>query len=308
MVDTPSPMWGVFRWAWYHAKEIRARFWVGAAVFSLIVALIVSRIPLPPHPTVTQNLVASVLAVIGATVVTGVGTYAYALVAAPFQQRNTLRTQLSESAKTIAALRATPVTQGHGDRLRQIATQLRDCLEHNEPLDYGTDPATWHRAFCEHFPDLQPALDRAGEADAAFVTLKERLRGEVAAAGMDAPPWTSAEFLPWLAATIQARALQDISGTAYRFDWQELLPGSVYIGDPVYADHQILRGCDPADVPALESDFEEFFRRTESLPEAAETRDKWNMRVSAAGTAIELLTAAANTDPITSRCSRCQGS
>jgi len=81
----------------------------------------------------------------------------------------------------------------------------------NEPLDYGTDPATWRRAFHEHFPALQLALDRASEADAAFVKLKERLQDEVHTAGMDAPPWTPEKFLPWLATTIQARALQPCS-------------------------------------------------------------------------------------------------
>ncbi len=308
MVRTPSPASGVFRWAWYRAKEFRARFWVGAAVFAVIVAFIVSRLPLPPHPTATQNLIASVLAVIGATVVTGVGSYAYALVAAPFQQRNMLRTQLSESANTIAALRAGPVPQAHGDRLRQIAERLRECVEHNEPLDYGTDPATWRCAFHKHFPDLQPALDMAGEADAAFVTLKERLQKEVTTAGMDAPPWTSTEFLPWLATTIQSRAIQRILGSAYNFDWHELGPGSVFIGEPVYAGHQILRGCDPADVPACKQNFEEFFRRAESWPEAADIRSKWDGRDSAAEAAIKLLTAAANTDPIMSRCCLCQGS
>jgi hypothetical protein len=106
MVDTPSPESGVFRWAWYRAKEFRGRFWVAAAVFSLIVALIVSRLPLPPHPTSTQNLIATVLAIVGATIMTGVGSYVCALVAAPFQQRNALRSQLSESKATIAALRA----------------------------------------------------------------------------------------------------------------------------------------------------------------------------------------------------------
>jgi hypothetical protein len=307
-VCTPSPARGVFRWAWYHAKEFRARFWVGAAVFSLIVAVIVSRLPLPPNPTATQNLIATVLAVIGATILTGVGSYACALVAAPFQQRNVLRAQLSESMNTIAALRAAPVTQGHGDRLRQIAARLRECVEHNEPLDYGTDPATWRPAFHEHFSDLQSALDRAGEADAAFVTLKQRLQKEVTAAGMDAPPWTATEFLPWMATTIQSRAIQRILGSAYNFDWHELGPGSVFIGEPVYTNHQILRGCDPADVPAHKQDFEEFFRRAESWPEAADIQSKWDGRDSVAEAAIKLLTAAANTDPITSRCSLCQGS
>ena len=248
MMDTPSPESGVFRWAWYRAKEFRARFWIGAAVFSLIVAVIVSRLPLPPNPTATQNLIATVLAVTGAAIVTVIGSYACALVAAPFQQRNALRAQLSESTAAVAALRAAPVPHAHGDRLRQIAARLRECVEHHEPLDYGTDPDTWRRSFREHFPELQAALDSAGAADAAFETLKERLQKEITTAGMDALPWTSAEFLPWLATTIQSRAIQGILGGAYDFGWQELGPGSVYIGNPVYTGHQILQGCDPADV------------------------------------------------------------
>lgn len=304
MMDTPSPEWGVFRWAWYRAKEFRNRFLIGA-VFSLIAALIVSRLPLPPHPTATQNLIATALAIVSAAIVTVIGSYASALVPAPFQQRNALRAQLSNAASTIADLRAAPVTQAHGDRLREIAARLRECLEHYEPLDYGTDPTTWRRSFYEHFPDLKSALDRAGEADAAFVSLKERLRDEATAAGMDAPPWTSTEFLPLLATTIQARALQGILGTDYHFDWQELGPGSVYIGDPVYSNNQILQGCDPGDVAARKQDFEEFFKRAESWPEAADIRSKWDERGSAEQSAIELLAAAANTDPITSRCFLC---
>jgi len=155
MVETPSPEWGVFRWAWYRAKEYRARFWVGAALFSLIVALIVSRLPLSPHPTANQNLIATALAIIGATVLTGIGSYTCALVAAPFQQRNALRTRLAGATTTIAALQAAPVSQTHGDQLRQIAAQLRACMQGYAPLDYGDDPATWRRAFDEHFPDLR---------------------------------------------------------------------------------------------------------------------------------------------------------
>lgn len=308
VVDTPSPEWGVFRWAWYRAKEYRARFWVGALLFSLTVALFVSRLPLPPHPAATQNLIATVLAVIGATIVTGIGSYAYALIAAPYQQRNALRARLSASVNTIDALRATPVPRPHGDQLRRIAARLRDCVKQYEPLDYGTDPTTWRRAFHEHFPALQPALDRAGDADAAFVALKERLRAEVTLAGMDAPPWTYTEFLPWLATTIQARSIQGIPGSAYHFGWQELGPGSVYIGDPVYGNDHILQGCDPADVPARKNAFEEFFKRAESWPEATAIRRTWDERGYTQTAAIEQLTTAANTDPITSRCFLCRGS
>jgi uncharacterized membrane protein YccC len=134
MMDTPSPYWGVFRWARYHAKEFRARFWVATVLFSLIVSFVLFRLPLPPHPTAIENLVASVLGIVGATILTGIISYGWALVAAPYQQRNVLRSQQSEAAATIAALRATPVSQEHGDRLRQIAARLRERLEHKEPL------------------------------------------------------------------------------------------------------------------------------------------------------------------------------
>lgn len=307
MVETPSPERGVFRWAWCRAKEYRARFWVGAAVFSLIVALIVSRLPLPQHPTTNQNLIATALAIIGATVLTGIGSYACALVAAPIQQRNVLRTRLTAAASTIAALQATPVQQAHGDRLRQIAAQLRACVQGYARLDYGDDPATWRRAFHEHFPDLRSALDKAHEADAAFETLKERLQREITETGMNTLPWTSTEFLPWLATTIQARAIQRILGSTYNFDWQELGPGNVYIGDPVYSSHQILQGCEPADVREREHAFEEFFRYAESWPETATIRNKWDERRAAEEPLIELLAAAMNTDPITSRCFLCRG-
>src|SRR5262249_54538520 len=131
MVNTPSPESGVFTWAWYRSKKFLARFWVGAAVFSLLVAFIVSRLPLPPHPTATQNFIATVLAVVGAAALTGAGSYVCALVVAPFQQRNTLRTQLSAARATISSLQTTPITQAHGDQLRQIAAQLRRSLEHH---------------------------------------------------------------------------------------------------------------------------------------------------------------------------------
>jgi hypothetical protein len=75
-----------------------------------------------------------------------------------------------------------------------------------------------------------------------------------------------------------------------------------------YLSDQVLQDCDPADVPARKQDFEEFFRRAESWPEAAGIRRKWDGLGSSAKAAIELLATAANTDPITSRCFLCQGS
>ena len=307
MVETLSPEWGVFRWAWYRAKEYRTRFWVGAALFSLVVAVIISRLPLPPHPTADQNLIATVLAVVGATAATGVGTYACALAAAPFQQRNVLRTRVHEASAVIAALRVSPVPQAHGVRLRETATRLRTSLQDYAPLDYGDDPDIWCRAFNEHFPELRPSLDKAREAEAALGVLKERLQKETTNSGMGTLPWTATEFLPWLATTIQARAIQQILGTTYNFDWQDLGPGSVYIGDPVYTGHQILQDGDPSDIPTLKDVFENFFKSAESWPEAVAIRSTWDERKSAEDTTVRLLAEASSTDPITSRCFLCKG-
>jgi hypothetical protein len=109
--------------------------------------------------------------------------------------------------------------------------------------------------------------------------------------------------------TVHARAVQGILGGPFNFDWHELSPGSGswYLGEPVYDDFQILDGCDPADVEARKREFEEFFRRMESSPEAVEVRRKMDDGAAAARIAVKQLTIVANTDPITSRCFLCGG-
>ena len=179
-----------------------------------------------------------------------------------------LRSRLAELAESVRELEAGPVTKEHGDLLRQIVGRLKVCVEQAEPLDYGDNPDVWRRAVREHFPDLAAVLDKAAEADAAFAKLKERLRTDATAAGMQMGPWTSDAFLPFLATTIQGRALHGVLGAPYRFDWHELGPGTVYIGDPVYGNDQVLQDCDLADVPARKEEFEAFFRSAEPWPEA----------------------------------------
>ena len=308
-MSVPSPDRGVFRWAWHQARQYRSLFWVGACLFSLIVALAVSRVPLPPHPTARENLIATVIAVLAATVMVGVGSYLIALVAAPYQQRNALRESLNRAQGKIGELETAPVTREHGDHLRRIAVRLRDCADSHQPLDYGTDPGQWSRALREHFPELRQTLDTVSEADAAFGVLKERIEKEAIEARMGVPPWTSETFLVRLISTIHTRAVQGILGGPFNFDWHELSPGSGswYLGEPVYDDFQILDRCDPADVEARKREFEEFFRQMESSPEAVEVRRKLDDGAGAARMAVEQLRIVANTDPITSRCFLCGG-
>jgi hypothetical protein len=241
--------------------------------------------------------------------VTVVGSYVCALVAAPYQQRNVLRARLSESGATIAALQTTPVTQKHGDRLRRIANGNQACIELGDPPDYDNTPDTLRRGFDEHFPEVKSALDRLRETDAPFAALKERLRSEVAKAGMDVVPWTSAMFVPTLAATLETCAAQGNLGGDIEFDWQEDGSGSGYIGGN--ADNlgtPVFIGCAPIQVSLFQEKFEEFFRSTERLPEVTDLRRASMERDSARKTAIGLLSAVANTDPIVSRCFLCRGS
>jgi hypothetical protein len=125
--------------------------------------------------------------------------------------------------------------------------------------------------------------------------------------GMDRLPWTLHEFLPAIGDVIQGRALQGILGGLFLFDWQELDPGNVYLGNAVYPGVHILQGCDPSDAPARKKDFEEFFRCSESSAEAKDMQAKLRQRGCTQEAAIELLRTAANTDPVTSRCFLCSG-
>jgi hypothetical protein len=302
IVNAPSPEAGIFAWAWHRAKEFRARFWVGAAAFSLIVALIASRLPLPPHPTSAQNLVASVSAIVGATIMTTAGSYVCALVAAPFQQRDVLRVQLSESRAAIAALESSPVPEAHAVKLRQIALRVRRSVSEDDRLDYGEDSKIWQRAFNEHFVCVR-------EIEAAFASLEKRLHKECAEASIDAPPWVSDRALYWLNGAIRFRAKRRLLGAPYEFEWwiDSLRPGRPVSWFLMDADgypygQDILHDVEDAD--ARKKVFEEFFKRAETWPESLNIQDKWKTEKNSL---LQLLTAAGNTDPITTKCFLCQG-
>lgn len=241
-VTTPSAESGVFRWAWHRASQYRAKFLVGAALFSCVAAGVGAFVVLPAHATAAQKALAAVLAVAAAAVLTCIGTYAAALLTAPYEQRNALRAKLSVSGARIAALEAAPVSQAHGDRLRQIAKKLIECLpvdfvdwiiKANKSPDvaleaYGENPGAWHKAFREHFPVLGLVLDNIEEADTADPTFRGRLKREAKLAGMGEPPWRLGQFADSLANTIRERAMQQLLETPFNFDWHESAPRGQY--------------------------------------------------------------------------------
>jgi hypothetical protein len=309
-VKTPSPRRGVFRWAWQHAREYRARFWVSAAAFSALLSAGGAVIVLPPSPTLVQKLLAAAAAIAAATVVTGISSYACALVAAPFQQRNALSAQLAASEATVAQLEAAPaapVSQEHAARLRQVATGLQQCVSVPfEPLTYGEDNQTWHQAFGEHFPAIGLILDRIEDACRARAKFRERLDAEAGSAGLRVKPWYYDRFANELAGAIEQRAMTGILGQLFLFRWQPH-GSSWWLDQPGAGGLEIFEIQPGADAAELQKKLEDFMRTAESWPEAAAIRTDWDLRNELCELAGPMLATVANTDPITSRCSLCSG-
>jgi hypothetical protein len=319
-VTTPAPESGVFRWSWHRARQYRATFLVGGFLFSCVAAAGAAVFVLPAHATTAQKVLAAIVVVVAATVLTCIGTYAVALLTALYQQRNALRAKQSDSDRRIAELEATPVSQTHGDRLRQIAEKLSECLR-VDFLDwiikspdvardaYGEKPGTWRKAFCEHFPELGPVLDKIAKADTAWSTFGDRVRREAELAGMGKPPWLLDRFAVGLARPSRERARRGLLEKPFDFDWHEAI-GWAYVGDPNAMDRglPIFDIAGAADPEQLKRTFEEFMSAAEAWPEARNIMASWHLRNELLIQAAPLLATAANTDPITNRCSLCRGS
>jgi hypothetical protein len=316
-VTTPSPDHGVFRWAWYRSADYLARFWVAAVVFSAVLSVIGAFVVLPPTATAAEKALAAVGIVVTAAILVVVGTYALALLAAPYQQRNALRRRTTEIESThedelatlrarIAELEAAPLTADHARRLREIAASLKRDIEVHRPLGYGSDADTWSKAFGEHFPLIGELLKFVDGERAAFTALRDRLDREAREADMGQPPWLLGDWLLRLFDVITARSAQGLLQGAFIFGWTES-GGVMYLGNPAEHAPAIFSTADPTtDGEALKEQFEQFMRSAEAWPEASGIKESSEMRFVTAKLAIPQLEVAANTDPITSRCFLCR--
>jgi hypothetical protein len=221
------------------------------------------------------------------------------------------------------------VSSEHAKQLRDIAVRIRYGLEGSRVLLYDEDaPDTWQRSFLEHFPGLKAALETASADDVVFEQFRRRVNAEIISAGMDTPPWTPQKFGRRLAREIQKRALSNLLGSAFNFDWHPVINFTLYSGEavvttmraqymdlymgnvydmmgapPVGDGVQVLERCESGALDAHANEFEAFFGKIESLPEAVAIS-----QLEATKSAIRQLADAANTDPITTRCSLCAGS
>ena len=305
----PTPERGVLRWAYYHAVRDRAKFWVGSVGLAAVVVVVSTQVSLPAHATTTQKIVNGLVVLAIATIGVVVATYLYALLLAPYQQRNALRGMLAEAAARVDALATTPVSPQHADQLRQVAERVRRSILTGELPAYRTpgrdDQEIWRSAFFEHFPELCPSLEIVEDRDREARLLRDRLKQAAHAAGMDRPPWQFDEFIMAVADVINRRAIQGILEGLFNFNWVQE-GGLVGLDDPVYGP-TILSLADPTeDTTKYKETFEEFFREAERWPEAKNFRSTSLARNRAGQKLQEELDIIVNTETFTTRCRLCR--
>jgi hypothetical protein len=304
----PSPERGVFRWAYYHAVRDRAKFWVGSVGLAAIVVVVGTQVSLPTHATTTQTIVngLEVLAIATAGVV--VATYQYALLLAPYQQRNALREMLAAATDHVAQLEEAPVSPQHAEQLRQLAERLRRSIGSGQVLAFRTlghdDHDLWRSVFFEHFPALRPSVEAIENRAAALPALRERLTKEAHESGMGKDPWRPEDFVPQLAGVIEARALQGLLGGRFNFNWVQ--DGAlVGLDGPTYGPTIFSLIASPEDIRGHQETYEEFFREAEGLPEAKGIQEVASASYAAEQELKQELDVIMNKDTFTTRCTLC---
>jgi hypothetical protein len=305
----PSPERGIFRWVHYHAVRDRAKFWVGSVTLAGFLVVLGTQVALPPHPTTGQRIVNGLVTLGVAAGALVAGTYLYALVAAPYQQRNALRRMFTSAQASITALEAEPVGPSHAAQLRQVAARVKRSIEMGQVPAYRTpgynDQELWRSAFFEHFPGLRSQLEIVEFPDKETVLLRQKVMREVGTVGMATPPWCPDEFGPIITDVINRRAMSDLPEGPMNFNWVQA-GSSVYLDDPMQGP-RILSLTDPAeDITKYKKAFEEFFRAAERWPEARAIRPQWMARSATAAEINGKLDVIAHTETFTTRCVMCR--
>ena len=149
-----DPNRGVVRWAWRKAAEHRGTFWGGGIGVPVAATIITPILHSPSSPTTGQVIVRGLLGLgIGVTFVVVV-FFVYALLIAPYQQRNALRALMNTRATEHAA-----------------ALKERDAITTTKVMDR---PRTMYFFIVQFTPSKDQQVRRAKAASGAMYRPRRR--------------------------------------------------------------------------------------------------------------------------------------
>lgn len=124
----PSPNKGVFRWTWARARARLNQFLLGGAGLTLAVAFASAFLALPSNPTLIDRLKNGAVGAGMAIAIVIVATMSHALLRAPYEQRNVLRSIARISGQEITTLQESlshkPLDAKHEAELRAAMTKM----------------------------------------------------------------------------------------------------------------------------------------------------------------------------------------
>ncbi len=145
-------MRGVLRWTWTQTRRHFNRFLVGTGSVSVLFIVVSGFLTLPPNPTTTDRISNGLIALAVAIVVVLVVTFLYALLVAPYQQRNALRARVLDLEDAQAT-----VPKDHMDAVKLVLEKM----ELPAALPLSVEDQILQEALQQHEPDSPLWADRA---------------------------------------------------------------------------------------------------------------------------------------------------
>jgi hypothetical protein len=180
--DNPDPMGGVFRWAWAWAWKRRGSFEVSVLALGIVSVFVSNTLAVPPNPTWSQRILNGLIGLLIALIVVIVLSLVFALLVAPYLQRNALRRRVSELEQRDPPSLVIPA--------RLVKTELQailarvDRLMRLDPIlteDYVLPSARW-TAHQAQFAALE-SYDRIAKAYQEIARVNDQWRWRQEGAG-----------------------------------------------------------------------------------------------------------------------------
>jgi hypothetical protein len=164
--EEPLRTLGVFRWAWVRGRKYLDRFAVGALLLGTAFIVISNTLVVPPNPTWGQRIVFGLTGLMTAAGIVVILSFGFALLVAPYQQRNGLREIVGELEQR------RDIPPEHVRELHEYARAQRELVARD----------TWDTrlagaladSFASHFPDVAAELTEWEGHKTAVVSLMGR--------------------------------------------------------------------------------------------------------------------------------------